>query len=273
MTATKTITLPDQFKTALALVDRSNAVTVIANKAEYDKAQSDYRDLIQHEKELEVQYASLECVIQAKAAQAQKKDLAAKFDGAKKHLKNDAMKKYDDAREAERVAEERRQQAEAQRLADIETTRLVAEQKAAFEKAEKERKALEAIAAKTKDAEKKAQAIEAARIAQERAETARQEAAAIKADAAAAPYSTVVLEKTHTGVSRRKVFKWRLTTKDRRQFIKGDLTAAARLRIADLGALPPHLFVLSPVLLNEFVDSKGEAATIPGVLEIKSEMV
>ncbi len=51
------------------------------------------------------------------------------------------------------------------------------------------------------------------------------------------------------------------------------MTASVRLGIADLGVMPAHLFVLSPVLLNDFVDSKGEAAAIPGVLEVKFDMV
>lgn len=273
MTAVKSLSLPDQFKSAIALVERSKAISVIANKQEYDKANADYRDLIQHEKELDVQYAALECVIQAKAAQVQKKDLAAQFDAAKKHLKNGPMLQYDKEQERILREEESRQQAEAQRLADIETARLVAEQKVVFEKAKKTRKEQEAIANKSKDAAVRAQALADAERAKEGAARAAQTAKDIKADAAAAPAPTVVIEKTHSAVSRRKVFKWRLTTKDGRKFTKAEFTSATRLTPADLGKLPSHLFVLSSVLLNEFVDSGQEAAAIPGTLEIKSEML
>ena len=92
-------------------------------------------------------------------------------------------------------------------------------------------------------------------------------------DAAMAPTPVVILEKEHQGVTRRKVYKYRLTAKDGRKFLKADLTASVRLGIKDLGVLPASLFVLSPVLLNAYVDEQGEAAAISGVLEVKSEMV
>ncbi len=272
-TATKSLSLSDQFKQAIALVDRAQSITVIENKQEYDKCQEDYRSLIQHEKQLDIQYNELQCVIDAKLAQAQKKDLAAKFDAAKKYLKNQPMRKYDDAREAERVAEKRRQAEILRKEQEAETARLLAEQKKIFDANEKERKRLEAIAAKTKDAEARQRALDEAKAAEERAAAARAEAQAVKSDATAAPAPVVVLESTHTAVTRRKVYRWRLTTKDRRQFVKGEITSAVRLGIKDLGPLPPHLYVLSPVLLNEFVDSQGESAAIPGVLEIKADFV
>lgn len=208
---TTAISLVDQFASAIALVDRSNAVKSIATVSEYEKAKEDYKALIQHEKELDKQYNELQCVIDAKLAQAQKKKLSEQFDAAKKYLKNTPMLKYEQAEEAKRQAEERRLAAIAQAEADRETARLVAEQKAAFDKAEKERKAAEAIAAKTKDAEKRKQAEEAAQAASDRAEQAKQEAMAIRADAAAAPAVVVVVERTAPSVTRRMVPKFRVT--------------------------------------------------------------
>lgn len=267
------IALPDQFKDAMSLVVRVNALKTIKTKEEYDAANEDYRALIAIEKKLKIQFDELDIVKDYNKVYEQYQTMKADFAKSKKYVKDVPMKAYDDEQERIRQAEERRQQAEAQRLADIETARQVEEQRQAFLKAEKERKAAEALAAKTKDAEKRAQAQEAARQAEARASQAREEAAAIKADAAAAPAPTVVLEKTHTGVTRRKVYKYRLTTKDGRKFLKADLTTSVRLGIKDIGPLPAHLFVLSPVLLNEYVDSAGETAAIAGILEVKAEMV
>ena len=269
----KTLALPDQFKDAMALVARVNAITVIKTKAEYDAADEDYRTLIANEKKLKIQFDELQIVKDYNKAYEQYQSLKSDFAKSKKYIKDVPMRKYDDAQEAIRVAEENRLTEIARKETEAETERLLAEQRAAAAKAEKERKAAEALAAKTKDADKKAAAEQAARDAAARAEQAKAEALAIKADAAAAPVATVVLEKTHQGVTRRKVYRWRLTAKDGRKFLKTEFTPSTRLGIADLGTLPAHLFVLSPVLLNEFVDSQGESAAIPGVLEVKSEMV
>ena len=274
MTATtKSLSLPDQFKTAMELVARVRALTTIKTKQEYDAANEDYRTLIANEKKLKLQWDELDVVVAYNKAYEQYAKLKADFAAAKKYVKDSPMKAYDDEQERIRLAEEKRLAEIARKEAEAETARLVAEQRAAFDKAEKERKAAEAIAAKTKDAAKKAQAIEDARLAAERAEAAKAEAAAVKADAASAPLPTVVVEKTHQGVSRRKVYKYRLTARDGRKFLKSDLTTSVRLGMKDIGPLPAHLFVLSPVLLNDYVDQQGESAALAGVLEIKAEMV
>ena len=287
---TAALSLPDQLKTALALVDRSMAIKVISTPEEYDAANGDYRSLIQAEKLLDLKFDELQCVIDYKDALAQKKTLAAQLDKAKKYIKNQPMKAYDDAQEAARVAEERRLAAIAKAAADAETARLMAEQKAAFDKAEAARKVAEEQAKKARAAaaaaakkgneeaaekarQQAAEALQRAADEAARAAESRQAAVAIQADAAATPAPVVVVEKTHSGVTRRKVFKYRLTTKDGRKFLKNEMTPALRLKIAELGPLPAHLFVLSPVLLNDYVDSQGEMAALAGVLEVNFDMV
>jgi flagellar biosynthesis GTPase FlhF len=272
-TKTKEVSLPDQFLDAMTLVARVNALKVINTKEEYIAAESDYRTLITNEKKLKIQFDDLAIVKDYNRVYEQYQAMKADFAKSKKYIKDVPMRAYDDEQERIRQAEENRLAEIARKEQEAETARQVAEQKAAFEKAEKERKAAEALAAKTKDVEKKKQAEEQARQAEARAQQAREEAAAIKAEAAATPAPTVVLEKTHQGVTRRKVYKYRLTAKDGRKFLKTDLTSSVRLGISELGTLPAHLFVLSPVLLNAYVDEQGEAAAIPGVLEVKSEMV
>ena len=269
----KPLALPDQFKDALALVARALGIKKIENKAEYEQADSAYKELIQKEKLLDIQYNELECVIEAKKAQAQKKDLAAQLDAAKKYIKNSPMKAYDD--EQERIIREKEEKLrkEAQAKADAEAAALAKIEAAKKAKADKEAADLAAKAKKTRDADEKKRLQEQADEAKKRAADAAAEQARIKADAAAAPVPAVVLERTHQGVSRRQIFKYRLTAKDGRKFLKGEIKASDRLKIGDLGPLPAHLFVLDPVLLNEFVDSQGVSCAIPGVLEVKSEMV
>ena len=215
------------------------------------------------------------------------------------------MLKYEQEQERIRVAEQNRLAEIARKEQEAETARLVAEQKRLYDIAQAEAKKLADIAAEKAAAQKKIDDAEYARLKKEgdkkaaeearkaaklaaeaaelkakqdkqdaldRAEAARLEAIAVKKDAELSP-ATVILEKTHQGVTRRKVYKYRLTAKDGRKFLKADLTASVRLGIKDLGVLPAHLFVLSPVLLNSYVDEQGEAAAIPGVLEVKSEMV
>lgn len=265
-TATKSLSLPDQFKTALDLVTRATAVKAIATVPEYEKARDDYKALIQHEKDLEAQYNELDCVKLAREAQAQKKDLAARFDAAKKYLKNGPMLAYEQAEEEKRKAEERRQQAEAKRLADIETAKQVEAQRQEFLKAEKARKEAEAKAAKAKTESARQEAEEAARQAQERAEQARQEAAAIKADAAAAPEAVVVVEKTTPTVTRGVSKKWRIKTTDGRVFSKDDFQKKTlRLLPEELKGVPAHFFVLEPTAVSGVIDSLGKNHGIPNV--------
>ncbi len=267
-----------------------NAIKVIKDKSEYDAAEAKYKSIIVAEKKLKIQWDEIETVIEYKRLFAQKQALEGDFGSAKKYIKSGPMKAYDDAQEAKDRAEEQRLAAILQAKADAETARQVAEQKRLFDIAEVARKAAEVIAKKAEAAAalaaKKGNE-EAAAIARQKAEDARQaakleadrqaaaraEADAIRADAAAAPAPVVVVEKSHTGVTRRKVYRWRLTCKDGRKFTKAEMTTSTRLTIAELAGLPPHLYVLSPVLLNEFVDSQGEAAAIPGVLEVASSMV
>ena len=283
-----TLALPDQFKTALELVARTKAIKVIKTKEAYETAEVDYKAMIVAEKKLKIQWDELEIVIEYKKLHEQKLCLESDFKAAKKYIKDGPMKAYDDERERIRQAEERRLAEIARKEQEAETARLVAEQKAAWEKSEAARKVAEAAAKKAEAAaaaaakkgneEAAALARQQAQEAREKAQAeearqaqARQEAAQIKQDAAAAPAPVVVVEKSHTGVTRRKVYKYRLTLKDGRKLLKADFTASTRIKISDVGNLPSHLYVLSPVLLNEFIDSQGEVAAIPGVLEIKAE--
>ena len=289
-TKTRALSLTDEFQSAIDLVVRTNAIKVIKDKAEYAAAEANYKSLILAEKKLKLQWDELETVIEYKKLFEQKQVLEGDFKTAKKYIKDGPMRAYDDAQEAIRHAEEARLAAIAKAEADAETARLVAAQKAEWDKAEAARKAAEAVAKKAQaaaDAAARKGNEEAAAIARQKAEDARvaayaeikrQEAAraeadAIRKDAAMAPTPTVVVEKSHTGVTRRKVYRYRLTLKDGRKLLKSDFTPATRIKIADAGPLPSHLYVLSPVLLNEFIDSQGEAAAISGVLEIKSDLI
>ena len=289
-TKTRALSLTDEFKAALDLVSSTNAIKTIKDAAAYAAAEAKYKSLIVAEKKLKLQWDELEAVIEYKKLFEQKQALESDFKTAKKYIKDGPMRAYDDAQEAIRHAEEARLAAIAKAEADAETARQVAIQKAEWDKAEAARKAAEAVAKKAQaaaDAAARKGNEEAAAIARQKAEDARvaayaeikrQEAAraeadAIRKDAAAAPTPTVVVEKSHTGVTRRKVYRYRLTLKDGRKLLKADFTPATRIKIADVGALPAHLFVLSPVLLNDYIDGQGEVAAIPGTLEIKSEMV
>ncbi len=216
MTATKEVGFTRKFDSAITLIERVTGIKLIKTAQEFESAKTDYKTLIDYEKQLDEEYAALPCVIDAKIAQAAKKDLASKLEAAKKALKNGSMLAYERAEEEKRLAEERRLAAIAKAEADKETARLVAEQKAAWEKAEKARKA----------AEKKGDE-EAAESARQSAAAAAQAAKEIKADAAAAPAAVVVVEKTAPSVTRRVVPKFRLDDpmKLPRQYLKPDEVA------------------------------------------------
>ncbi len=260
------LALLDQFQTALELVASSNAIKTITTAKQYEDARTFYKTIIEYEKVLDEQYNDLEVVKQAKIAQSQKKDLAAKFDAAKKYLKNTLMLAFERAEEEKRLAEERRLAAIAKAEADKETARLVAEQKKIFEAAEKERKAAEALAAKAKGEAAKAAAEQAAKLAAEKAEQARQEALSIKEISEVTPTPVVVVERTAPSVSRRTVYNWRITTKDGRKFSKDDFKKVLRLRPADLkDGVPPNCYVLDATAISSIVDSMGVNANIAGV--------
>ena len=269
----KSLTLTSAWKSAVSLITLVKSITTIKSKEEYEAATVHYKTLIADAKKLKMEYDEHPTILDAKKVQAQYAKMKDDLESSKKYLKDGPMKDFDDEQERLRQAEEDRLAEIQRKAAEKETARLVAEQKKIFDAAEKVRLANEKIAATAKEGILKEKAIQAAKEAQERADAARADAQAIKADAAAAPAAVVVVESTHKEVTRRKVFKWRLTAKDGRKFLKGEMTAADRLKIEELGPLPAHLFVLSPVLLNEYVDSQGEMAMIAGVLEIKSEMV
>jgi len=213
---TQALTLSDQFKSALTLVERAHSVITISTAEEYRNAETDWKALIQQEKVLEEQYAALQCVIDAKQAQAQKKDLAAKFDGAKKFLRNGAMLRYEQAEEAKRQAEQRRLAKIAQDKADEE-----ARAAAAIAQAEAKKAAAEAARLAKKGDE------EAAEQARNRAEMARQEAERIKADAASAPAAVVIVERSTPAVARRTIWKFEITDQTLlpREFLKPDEVA------------------------------------------------
>ena len=256
---TTALSLTDQFTTAIELVKRVNAIFAITSPAEAENAQSAYRALIQHEKELEKQYSELQCVKDAKIAQAQRKDLADKLDAAKKHIKNGPLLIYERAEEVKLRAEERRQQAIRLVEAEAERVRQVAEQKVIFDAAEKARK----LAAKSGDDEAAAQA------------AADAEAAKLAAkDIASAPVvvPVVVLETSTPTVTRTKRYKWRITTKAGKVFAKEDFKKVTRLSPADLPGTDAKYFVLDDTLISGVVDSLGENAGIANV-EVWSVLV
>src|SRR3990167_4917206 len=174
MTATA-LTLPDQFKTAIALVERVNAIKVIKTDAEVLNAKRDLAALIQAKKDLKEQYDALECVIEAKKAQAFKVDLEKQFEASRDYLKNGPMLAYDRAEEAKTQAEERRLAAIKQAKIDKENARLAAIAKIEQDEADKEAARLAGIAARTRDASKKDAAIKAAAEAKQRAADAESE--------------------------------------------------------------------------------------------------
>ena len=271
-TQTQEIGFLKPLEAAVALCDSFKSI-VVKTAEDYTEAEAKRKHARDFKAALILAYNTHPTVVAAKEIQVQKKALEDRLDAFNKDVKSGPMAKYEAEQERIRQAEERRLAEIARKAQEAETARLVAEQKAAWDKAEKERKAAEAVAAKTKDAAKRKQAEEAARQAAERAEQAKQDAAAIKQDAAMAPPPVIVVERSTPAVSRRKVYKWRLTVKDGRQFIKADMTTSTRIKATEITGLPAHLFILSPVLLNDFVDNQGEAAAIAGTLEVASEMV
>jgi hypothetical protein len=215
-TATKEIGFTKKFDAAITLIERVTGIKIIKTAGEFESAKQDYKTLIDYEKQLDDEYASLPCVIDAKIAQAARKDLATKLEAAKKGLKNGSMLKYEQEQERIRVAEQNRLAEIARKEQEAETARLVAEQKKAFDAAEKLRKA----------AEKKGDE-EAAERAREAAAAAAQTAKEIKADAAMAPVPVVVVEKTAPSVTRRTVAKFEIVdaSKIPRQYLKPDEVA------------------------------------------------
>lgn len=258
MTATE-VGFLKPLETAVALCD-SFPLIVVKTADDYAEAEKKRKQAREFMAELDRQYKEHPIVIQAKEIQKQKLDLEKRLEKFNKDVKAIPMKKFEDEQEAIRLKEEARLAEIARKEQAAETARLVAEQKAIAAQAEKDRKA----AAKRGDDAAAAEAAAAAA-------SAKAEAEAIKSAPVFTP--TVVVERTAPQVSRRKVFKWRLTAKDGRKFLKGEMRPGDRLKIADLGAVPAFLFTLDPVLLNEFVDQQGESAAIPGVLEVKAEMV
>lgn len=269
----RSLTLTDSFKTAIALVDRAQSVKVIVSAQEYEMARTDYKTLIDYEKQLQEQYDQHPAVVAAREVQAQKKDLAAKFDAAKKFLKNGPMLKFEQVEEEKRQAQERKLAAEAKAKADAETAARVAEQKKAWEAAEKERKAAEAKAAKARSESARVAAEQAAKDAAARAAAAVVEAQAIKEEAKAAPVPVVVVDKTAPEVRRSKVYRWRLTAKDGRRFSNDDFKKVLRLRPDELkDGTPLRCFVLDHTAVSAIVDSLGDNHGFPG-LEVWSELV
>ncbi len=258
MTATTTeVGFADKFKSAVALIERAVGLKIIKTAEQFEAARADHSALIKAEKDLDAEYNALPFVILAKEAQAIKIDLAAKLKAAKTGLKNGPMLAYEEAEKAKLRAEEERLAAIARAEAAKETARLVAEQKKAFDAAEKVRKA----------AEKKGDE-EAARIAAEAADQARINAAQIKEDAAMAPAPVVVLESTTPTVARRMIKKWRLTTDIGAVYTSEDFKKTVRLPASELTKLDPKYFMLNHVAVSGVVDSLGKNAAIPGVLEV-----
>ena len=93
MNATKEIGFTKKFDAAITLIERATGIKIIKTAGEFESAKQDYKTLIDYEKQLDDEYAALPCVIDAKIAQAARKDLATKLEAAKKGLKNGSMLK------------------------------------------------------------------------------------------------------------------------------------------------------------------------------------
>ncbi len=165
---------------------------------------------------------------------------------------------------------------EAARVAEVQAKeRLAAEAEMKKLKAEGDKKALAEAKARAAQADLEAkEAAKAAQIqaaadaaeAQRRAEESRAEAERIRQEAAKAVIPVVILEKTAPTTSRTRVYRWRLTARDGRQYIKDDFKKVLRLRPADLlDGVPPSCYVLDHVAVSGLVDGLGKAANIPGV--------
>ena len=86
MNATKEIGFTKKFDAAITLIERVTGIKIIKTAGEFESAKQDYKTLIDYEKQLDDEYASLPCVIDAKIAQAARKDLATKLEAAKKKV-------------------------------------------------------------------------------------------------------------------------------------------------------------------------------------------
>ncbi len=160
-----------------------------------------------------------------------------------------------------REAEAKKAEAEAARIraaAEKEAARVAAEQEKIRQANEAEMKRLKADGDKQALAEAKARAAQAeldvkaaaeaamiqaatdAAEAAKRAEDARAEAERIRQESAKSVTPVVILEKTAPSVARTRVYRWRLTARDGRQYIKDDFKKVLRLRPADLlDGVPP----------------------------------
>ncbi len=271
-TETKEVGFLEPLKSAIALCDSFKNI-IIKTAEDYADAESKRKQARDFKAALVLAYNQHPTVMAAKEIQIQRKSLEDRLDAFNKDVKSGPMAKFEIEQERIRQEKERKEAAILQAAQDKENARLQKIADAEKAAADKEAKRLAEIAAAARGKAAKEQAAKDAAAAKQRAIDAAAEQERTRAEAAAAPKVTVVVEKSHQGVARREIFKWRLTTKTGAQFIKGAMKASDRLTAAGINGLPAHLFTLDPVLLNDFVDSQGKAAAIPNVLEVKSEWV
>ena len=255
---TREVGLADKLTAALELAKSAKSIVV---KTAEDHATADAKcDMArQFVKDMIEEYGKLQCVIDAKKAQRIKVDTEEILKQFVKDVKGGPMLVYENEQERLRMVEQRRLEAIAKAEADAERDRQIAEQKKAYEAAEKERKAAEAARVKAEAAQKaakgnalaaeaarrQAQAAEQARLdAEQRAEDARLEALRVKQDAAMAKPAVVVVEKSTPTVPRRQVPKF---------------------EIEDASKLPRQYLVPNEVAIGGVIRSLRANHGIPGV--------
>jgi len=151
----KEISFSSKFEKAVALIAKVAGIRIIQNEAEYEAAKLDNRSIIAYEKQLDDEYNDLQCVKDAKDAQAFKIELAGKFKSAKEGLAKGPLKAYKDELERQRLFEIARREAEAKKAAEAEALRLAKIAAEEAKKAEAEAKRIKAIADKAAAEQKK----------------------------------------------------------------------------------------------------------------------
>ena len=276
-TPTQEVGFVDKFKSAIALIESFGSI-VVKTALDHKSADDKLKQAREYRAQLKKEYDENPIVIKAKEFQATKVKLDADLEKFVKDLKNGPMLVYERAEEQKRIDEENRLARIAQEAQDKENARLAAIAKKEQEKAEKEAKRLEEIAAAKAAAQKKIDDAEYARLRAEgdakaaaaakkaaiiaahdakvlaetaateariRAEAAAIEQQRIKDEAAAAPKVVVVLEKTAP------------TTANRRMIPK--------FRITDESKIPHHFFTRDDAKIGGVIRSLKANHGIPGV--------
>jgi len=211
-TETKEVGFLEPLKSAIALCDSFKNI-IIKTAEDYADAESKRKQARDFKAALVLAYNQHPTVMAAKEIQIQRKSLEDRLDAFNKDVKSGPMAKFEIEQERIRQEKERKEAAILQAAQDKENARLQKIADAEKAAADKEAKRLAEIAAAARGKAAKEQAAKDAAAAKQRAIDAAAEQERTRAEAAAAPKVTVVVEKSHQGVARREIFKWRLTTK------------------------------------------------------------